>query len=120
MEAEKRKTLNRFAKVEDEISNKESEVEELSKELENSDIATDYVKAGEITDKITELQAVIYFSVHSAVNFNIGIRYSLYNRSHMSYPLSSIIICKRSHSSIRLSILSCNSVILSVISPALT
>ena len=33
-----------------------SEVEELSKELENSDIATDYVKAGEITDKITELQ----------------------------------------------------------------
>ena len=52
----KRKTLNRFAKVEDEISNKESEVEELSKELENSDIATDYVKAGEITDKITELQ----------------------------------------------------------------
>lgn len=56
LEAEKRKTLNRFAKVEDEISNKESEVEELSKELENSDIATDYVKAGEITDKITELQ----------------------------------------------------------------
>ena len=65
-------------------------------------------------------QAVIYFSVHSAVNFNISIRYSLYNRSHMSYPLSSIFICKRSHSSIRLSILSCNSVILSVISPALT
>ena len=31
LEAEKRKTLNRFAKVEDEISNKESEVEELSK-----------------------------------------------------------------------------------------
>lgn len=56
LEAEKRKTLNRFAKVEDEISSKESEVEELSKELENSDIATDYVKAGEITDKITELQ----------------------------------------------------------------
>ena len=56
LEAEKRKTLNRFAKVEEEISNKESEVEELSKELENSDIATDYVKAGEITDKITELQ----------------------------------------------------------------
>ena len=56
MEAEKRKTLNRFAKVEDEISSKESEVEELSKELENSDIATDYVKAGAITDKITELQ----------------------------------------------------------------
>ena len=56
LEAEKRKTLNRFAKVEDEISNKESEVEGLSKELENSDIATDYVKAGEITDKITELQ----------------------------------------------------------------
>ncbi|MFQ7649493.1 MAG: hypothetical protein ACLRW1_13085 [Clostridia bacterium] len=56
LEAEKRKTLNRFAKVEDEISSKESEVEELSKKLENPNIATDYVKAGEITDKITELQ----------------------------------------------------------------
>lgn len=56
LEAEKRKTVNRFRKVEDEIAEKETEVEELSKELENPDIATDYVKASELTEKITDLQ----------------------------------------------------------------
>lgn len=59
LEAEKRKTLNRFKKVENEISQKESEVEELAKKLEEPEVATDYVKASEITEKITELQSEI-------------------------------------------------------------
>ncbi len=56
-EAEKRKTLNRFAKVEEEISEKENEIARLVAELEDPDIAADYVKAGELTDKITALQS---------------------------------------------------------------
>ncbi len=56
-EAEKRKTLNRFAKVEEEISETESEIASLSAELENPEVAADYVQASEITDKITALQS---------------------------------------------------------------
>ncbi len=56
LEAQKRKTINRFRKVEDEISEKETEVEKLSKELENPDIAADYIKIGALTEKITSLQ----------------------------------------------------------------
>ena len=54
----RRKNVNRLIalKVEDEISNRNRRLRNFPKELENSDIATDYVKAGEITDKITELQ----------------------------------------------------------------
>ncbi|MBQ9599077.1 MAG: ABC transporter ATP-binding protein, partial [Clostridia bacterium] len=59
LESERRKTINRFNKVEEEISQKESEIETLTHELENPEIATDYVKAGEITEKITALQAEV-------------------------------------------------------------
>ena len=56
LESEKRKTISRYKKVEDEISEKEEEIEKLTHELENPEIAADYVKAGELTEKITALQ----------------------------------------------------------------
>lgn len=56
LEAEKRKVINRYKKAEEEISLKEEEISALAKELENPEIAMDYVKAGEITEKITALQ----------------------------------------------------------------
>ncbi len=56
LESEKRKILNRYKKVEELISDNEDKIAELSKELENPQIATDYVKAGEITEKITTLE----------------------------------------------------------------
>lgn len=58
-ESERRKTVNRFGKVEEEISQKESEIETLTHELENPETATDYVKAGEITEQITAIQTQI-------------------------------------------------------------
>lgn len=56
LESEKRKILNRYKKVEELISDNEDKIAEISKELENPQIATDYVKAGEITEKITTLE----------------------------------------------------------------
>ena len=56
-EAEKRKILNRYARVEDEITAKEDEAARLTKELENPEIAMDYIKAGEITEKIAAVNA---------------------------------------------------------------
>ncbi len=56
-EAEKRKILSRYARVEDEITAKEDEAARLTKELENPEIAMDYIKAGEITEKIAAVNA---------------------------------------------------------------
>lgn len=56
LESQKRKTLNRFSKVEEEIFQKETEINELSQELEKPEIATDYVKTGEISAKIAQIQ----------------------------------------------------------------
>ncbi|MBQ2670654.1 MAG: ABC-F type ribosomal protection protein [Clostridia bacterium] len=59
LESERRKTINRFNKVEEEISQKEREIETLTHKLENPESATDYVKAGEITEQITALQSEV-------------------------------------------------------------
>lgn len=59
LEALKRKTLNRFAKVEELISENEDKIAELTKELEKPEIATDYVKAGEITEEISVIQSEV-------------------------------------------------------------
>lgn len=56
IESEKRKTVNRYRKVEDSIADYESQIAELIKELEQPEIAADYVKAGELTDKIAVLE----------------------------------------------------------------
>ena len=59
LESEKRKTISRYKKVEEEISEKEEEIEKHAHELENPEIATDYVKAGKITERITALQTEV-------------------------------------------------------------
>ncbi len=55
LEAQKRKTLNRFSKVEEEIADIESEIEEKNNLLASPEVATDYVKATEITNEVNEL-----------------------------------------------------------------
>ncbi len=55
LEAQKRKTLNRFGKVEEEIAEFEEEIRQKNNELLNPEIATDYVKASEITTELDEL-----------------------------------------------------------------
>lgn len=57
LEAAKRKTLNRFAKVEELIAENEDKAAELAKELEKPEIATDYVKAGEIMEEMAKIQS---------------------------------------------------------------
>lgn len=52
-EANKRKAVNRANKLEEEIARLESENETLSAELLSPDVSTDYVKAAEISDKIS-------------------------------------------------------------------
>ena len=56
-EAEKRKILNRYKRVEYEITAKEEEAAQLTQELEKPEIAMDYIKAGEITEKLAAINA---------------------------------------------------------------
>lgn len=56
-EAQKRKVLNRYKKVEDEISNLENEVELLNAEAEK--IGSDYVRLSEITSEIEKKHSLI-------------------------------------------------------------
>lgn len=53
-ESDKRKAVNRANRLEEEVAALESENEVLSKDLLSPHIATDYVKAAEITEKISE------------------------------------------------------------------
>lgn len=55
LEAQKRKTLSRFAKVEEEISSVETQIEDKNNELLSPEVATDYVKAAEIAADIDAL-----------------------------------------------------------------
>lgn len=55
LEAQKRKTLNRFSKVEEEIALVEAQIEDKNNELASEQVATDYVKATEITNEVNEL-----------------------------------------------------------------
>jgi len=55
IEAEKRKKENLIKKTEEQIEQTETEIERLNNELLSPEIATDYVKATELTDKINEL-----------------------------------------------------------------
>lgn len=57
LEAQKRKTLNRFAKVEEEIARIEEKIDEKNNLLVSADISTDYVKATKITNEIDEFTA---------------------------------------------------------------
>ncbi|MCH5210534.1 MAG: ABC-F family ATP-binding cassette domain-containing protein [Oscillospiraceae bacterium] len=78
LEAEKRKTINRFNKVEKEISEKEEKKAKLNKELENPEIATDYVKAGEITEQITAIESEIELLMEEWESLQITIEESGY------------------------------------------
>lgn len=53
--AQKRKTINRHKKVEELISELEEKIEEKNNELLSPEIATDYVKATEITTELAKL-----------------------------------------------------------------
>ncbi len=55
LEAQKRKILNRFNKVEDEISLLEDRIKEKEEELNNPAISTDYIKLGKISKDIEKL-----------------------------------------------------------------
>ena len=55
LEAQKRKVLNRFAKVEEEIATLEEETQTKNNELLNPEIATDYVLASQITTELDDL-----------------------------------------------------------------
>ena len=52
-DANKRKAVNRAGRLEEEIAELERENEELSAKLLSPDVATDYVKAAEISEKIS-------------------------------------------------------------------
>lgn len=57
MEAEKRKVINRFKKTEENIAELEDTVKLKEAELESPDIASDYVRLGEISEEISSLNA---------------------------------------------------------------
>lgn len=57
LEAAKRKTLNDFRKTEDAIAELEAQISEKEAELEKPEVATDYVKAAELTEEIDALNA---------------------------------------------------------------
>ena len=52
LEAQKRKVVNRFKKVEELITEAEEEIEEKSKGFENPELAVDFVKAAELQREI--------------------------------------------------------------------
>ena len=54
--ARKRKLENDLKKAEERIASLENEIESLNNILVSDEIATDYIKAAEISDKITDLQ----------------------------------------------------------------
>ncbi len=54
-EAQKRKIINRFKNVEREISATEDSISECEKRLGDSDVATDYIKLGELSDELSAL-----------------------------------------------------------------
>ncbi|MFQ7293013.1 MAG: ABC transporter C-terminal domain-containing protein [Monoglobales bacterium] len=62
--AEKRKIINRFKKVEENISSLEDEIEAKNKLFENPEIATDFVKANDLQKEIDTLESELekYFS----------------------------------------------------------
>mgnify|MGYP006071200333 FL=1 len=62
--AEKRKVINRFKKVEENISSLEDEIEAKNKLFENPEIATDFVKANDLQKEIEILESELekYFS----------------------------------------------------------
>lgn len=62
--AEKRKIINRFKKVEENISSLEDEIEAKNKLFENPEIATDFVKANDLQKEIDNLESELekYFS----------------------------------------------------------
>ena len=55
LEAQKRKVLNRFNKVEEEISQVEDMIEQKNNELLAPEVATDYVMASQLTTELDEL-----------------------------------------------------------------
>lgn len=55
--ARKRKIENDTKKAEDKIKELEEEIENINQKLVSSEIATDYLKAAELSDKLTELEA---------------------------------------------------------------
>ncbi len=54
LEAEKRKRENEIKRLEEKIAETEALIDKLNEELSSPDVATDYAKAAEITEKITE------------------------------------------------------------------
>lgn len=56
---EKQKLERKFQKTEEEISNIENEINSLEKELLKEEIYTDYIKVGEIQEKINNLKIVL-------------------------------------------------------------
>ena len=56
MEAEKRKTISRYHKVEEWISEKEHAIDALNQTLATPEVATDYVKAGALTAELETLE----------------------------------------------------------------
>lgn len=56
MEAEKRKTVSRYHKVEEWISEKEHAIDDLNQTLATPEVATDYVKAGALTAELETLE----------------------------------------------------------------
>lgn len=57
LEAQKRKTLNDFKKAEDKISELENKIAKIGEELSKPEIATDFVKAAELSEKSEKLSA---------------------------------------------------------------
>lgn len=63
LEAEKRKTINRFKKVEELIEQLETEVEEINTEMQNPKYSTDFTKLAELSktaeEKNTEIESLM-------------------------------------------------------------
>lgn len=59
LEAEKRKTINRFKKVEELIEQLETEVEEINTEMQNPKYSTDFTKLAELSKTAEEKNAEI-------------------------------------------------------------
>lgn len=56
LEAERRKWKTRFAKAEEGIAETEQQIEELNGQLLSPEVATDYVRATELTEELGQLQ----------------------------------------------------------------
>ncbi len=56
LEAEKRRTVNRYHKVEDGISENESRIKELETEIQRPEYAADYLKAAQLSEEIDRLK----------------------------------------------------------------